>query len=139
MGKGKTGYSERLDRAGLILSWACFAHCVALPFALAALPLSAASVLVSEEAEWVVIGFTFAVGLLALVPAYFRYHRSLTSLMLFAAGLALIIAADPLSGESLAGRSILLAAGAAGVTAAHLLNRRLCRSCVSCAAGRHRS
>ena len=139
MGKENSEYSGRLDRIGVLLSWACFVHCIALPFALAALPLSAASLLGGEQVEWIVLGVTAAIGLFALVPSYFRYHRNITSLTLFAAGLALIIAADPLFDESLAGRAVLLAIGASGITGAHLLNRRLCRGCTACAAGHHHS
>ena len=139
MGKLNSDYNGRLDRVGVVLSWACFVHCVALPFALAALPLSAASLLGGEEVEWIVLGVTVAIGVLALVPSYFRYHRNFTSLILFAAGLALIIAAEPLFDESLAGRAVLLAAGASGITGAHLLNRRLCLGCTACSAGHRHS
>ena len=139
MGNANSDYNGRLDRIGVVLSWACFAHCIALPFALAALPLSAASLLGGEEVEWIVLGVTVAIGLVALVPSYFRYHRNLTSLMLFAAGFALIAAAEPLFDDSLAGRAILLAAGAAGITVAHLFNRRLCRDCTACSAGHRHS
>jgi hypothetical protein len=132
MGVPKIQYSGRLDRAGAILAWACFIHCIALPFLLAAVPLSVASLLGSETAEWVVLGVSAAIGLVALVPSYFRHHRNITSLMLFVAGLALILAAEPLTDESFAGRAVLLGAGAMGVTASHLLNRRLCSKCVSC-------
>lgn len=125
-------YNDRFDKAGVVLSWVCFVHCLALPFAVASLPLSAAYFLDSEIAEYAVIGVTVLIGLTALVPSYLRYHRKLNSIFLFILGLGVILLADRLFEDSLAGKTLMLAAGASVVTVAHIINRRLCASCASC-------
>lgn len=132
-------YTGRLDKVGVVASWLCLAHCLGLPALLAALPLSAVYVLRSETAEWAILAGTAAIGLAALVPAYFRHHRRSASLALFAAGIALIAIAEPLFEDSLPGRAALLFAGAAGITGSHLLNVHLCRRCSVCCSGVDRS
>jgi hypothetical protein len=125
-------YTGRLDKVGVVASWLCLAHCLGLP-------LSAVYVLRNETAEWAILAGTAAIGLAALVPAYFRHHRRSASLALFAAGIALIAIAEPLFEDSLPGRAALLFAGAAGITGSHLLNLHLCRRCSVCCSGVDRS
>jgi hypothetical protein len=116
-----------LDRVGIGVSIACAVHCVgtALLAAAPALAASAAPRLVHglEWAEHVFLVMALGVGSLALIPSFVRHRRSLP-LILFGAGLGVLVGAHlvelPLEGLELIGTSL----GVACITAAHVLNLR---------------
>lgn len=121
-----------LDVTGTAVSWLCLIHCVALPFFISILPLIGLSFLLEETTERVFIGISAAVAGLSLLPAYFRKHGKLHSIFLAAAGIGLILVTHLLFEENLTAKIIFLASGAILISAAHLLNRRLCRTCEIC-------
>lgn len=121
-----------LDSTGTMVSWACAVHCLALPFAVAFLPLIGLSFLLDERVEWTIIGGSILIGVLSFLPAYFRQHGKLRATALFLAGISLIIAAHLLFEDSFAAQMVFILSGAILITAAHLVNRHLCRSCARC-------
>lgn len=127
-----TKIGKWLDAAGATASWACAVHCLALPFLISLLPLIGLSFLLSETTERVFIGISIILALLSLLPAYFREHGKLRSIFLAAAGIGLIILTHLLFEEDLTLKFIFLLTGAILISAAHFLNRRLCRACEVC-------
>lgn len=124
-----------LDAAGATASWACAVHCLALPFLVSLLPLVGLSFLLDEATERVFIGISVVLAVLSLLPAYFREHGKLRSIFLAAAGIGLIALTHFLLEENLTVKIIFLLTGAILISAAHIINRRLCRACAVCAAG----
>ena len=123
-----------LDRAGVIASWACAVHCLALPFLIGVLPLVGLTFLLSETTERVFIGVSVILAAFGLLPAYFREHGRLRAIFLAAAGIGLIVLTHFLFEENFTLKAVFLIAGAILISGAHLLNRRLCRACAVCQA-----
>lgn len=121
-----------LDAAGTTASWACAAHCLALPLLIGVLPLIGLSFLLSETTERVFIGISVVLAILSLLPSYFREHKKLQAILLAVAGIGLIILTHFLFEENLTLKVIFLISGAILISSAHLLNRRLCRDCKVC-------
>ncbi|MCY7346457.1 MAG: MerC domain-containing protein [Pyrinomonadaceae bacterium] len=121
------------DKTGAAVSWLCAVHCLAMPFIISFLPLLGFSFLAHEGIEYVIIGISVVVALLSLLPAYFKQHRKIRTLLLFVSGICFILFADRLFDESLSGKIIFVVIGASLVTSAHFINRRLCRNCQNCA------
>ena len=126
------GSSAWLDFTGMAASWLCAIHCLALPFTVSILPLIGLSFLLSETTERAFIGISILIAALSLLPAYFRQHGRVRSLMLFTGGISLIITSHLLFEESIVLKAIFLIGGGALITTAHLVNRRLCRECEAC-------
>ena len=122
-----------LDAAGATASWACAVHCLALPLTVSFLPLIGLSFLLDETTERVFIGISIFLAVLSFLPAYFREHGKLRSIFLAAAGIGLIILTHFLFEENLTIKIIFLLSGAILISAAHFINRRLCRACAVCA------
>ena len=121
-----------LDLTGTAVSWICLAHCIALPLFLSLVPLVGLSFLLDESVEWMIVGASVIVGAFSLLPAYFRRHGKRRSLLLFAAGVGLIVASHLQFEDEPALQIPFLLAGAGLITAAHLVNRRLCCECIGC-------
>lgn len=118
------------DRAGLTASTLCVAHCVAMPFVAAALPIIAAT----EGATHAVLALAvLSFSLLAFVPG-FRKHRRRPALGLGAAGVALIwlpvVLPETLSSEAI--ETLATVSGGLTMVAAHLVNLHFCRTCRVC-------
>lgn len=121
-----------LDAAGTAASWACAVHCLALPFLISVLPLVGLSFLLDETTERVFILTSVLLAALSLLPAYFREHGKIRSIFLAAAGIGLIIMNHFYFEDNLTAKIVFLIAGAILISAAHLINRRLCRECAVC-------
>lgn len=98
--------NDWLDKTGAVLSWLCAAHCLAMPFLISFLPLLGISFLAGEGGEYIFIGLSVAVGLTTLLPAYFKQHRRVRTLLLFVSGICFIILADLLFEETAVGKMI---------------------------------
>ena len=120
------------DKTGALVSWACAAHCLAAPFLIGALPLVGLGFLAHEGVEYIFIGVSVIVALVSILSGFLRFHRNTYTLMLFAGGIGLMISADGMFEESLAGKTLVVACGAILITTAHFLNRYLCRKCANC-------
>ncbi len=121
-----------LDLTGSAVSWLCVVHCVALPFFISLLPIVGLSFLLDETVERTIIGASVLIAAASLLPAYFRQHGKIRTIVLFAAGIGLIIGSHTAFEDELAMQIPFLLAGAGLITAAHFINRRLCRACPKC-------
>ena len=121
-----------LDRLGAAASLACAAHCAAMPLLAGLLPLLGLGFLASEQAEWWLIRLALGIGSLSLLPSYARKHRQWRPLLLFAFGASLIVAVRLSAEEGSRLEAPTMALGALLIACAHLINRRLCRSCAAC-------
>lgn len=121
-----------LDKTGATISWVCAAHCLAMPFLISFLPLFGISFLAHEGIEYVFIGLSVAVASTSLLPAYFKQHRKIRTLLLFISGICFVAFADLLFEDNLFGQIIFVLMGAMCITSAHFINRRLCRNCRAC-------
>lgn len=121
-----------LDRVGMTASFLCAIHCAAMPLLVGLLPLIGLGLLAEEGAEWTLVGFSIALGLFSLLPGYFRKHRRSNALIVFTAGVALILTGRIFCEENSGLELPAVVAGALFIAAAHLINRKLCRSCPLC-------
>jgi len=121
-----------LDLTGSAVSWLCIVHCIALPFFISLLPIVGLSFLLDETVERTIIGASILIAAASLLPAYFRQHGKIRTIVLFAAGISLIIASHLAFEDELWMQIPFLLAGAGLITAAHFINRRLCRNCAKC-------
>ncbi len=121
-----------LDNFGAAAAWACAAHCFALPFLLAVLPVAGLGFLLEETTERAFIAVSVIIAVMSLLPTYLREHRKLRSILLAASGIGLIILTHLYFEDDFYLKAVFLIAGACFLTAAHLLNRRLCRDCSVC-------
>jgi MerC mercury resistance protein len=62
-----------------------------MPLLVGLLPLARLSFLAEEQTEWALIGLSFGIGSLSLLPSYARKHRRWRPLLLFALGASLIV------------------------------------------------
>ncbi len=120
------------DITGAAVSWLCAAHCLAMPFLISSLPLVGLGFLAREGVEYIFIGVSVFVALISILSGFLRFHRNINTLLLFCAGLGLMISADKIFEENLSGKTAAVVAGAVFITAAHFLNRYLCRKCTNC-------
>jgi hypothetical protein len=123
---------NRLDRLGAAASLACAAHCAAIPLLIGLLPLVGLGFLAEERTEWTLAGLSIGVGSLSLIPSYARKHRQWRPLLLFAFGASLVIAVRLLANDGSRLESPAMTLGALLIAFAHIVNHRLCRSCVAC-------
>lgn len=123
-----------LDMAGVTASWACAVHCLALPFLIGVLPLVGLSFLLDETTERIFIGISVLLAVCSLIPAYFRDHGKLRAFFLAIGGIGLIVLTHLLFEENLTLKFTFLLTGAILISAAHFINRRLCRACTVCQA-----
>lgn len=123
---------NRLDRLGSAASLTCAAHCAAMPLLAGLAPLVGMGFLVSEQTEWLLVGLSLGIGCLSLPPSYARKHRQWRPLLLFAFGAGLIIAVRLSAEEGSRLEAPTMVIGALLIASAHLINRRLCRSCAAC-------
>ena len=122
-----------LDRIGVIASCVCAVHCALTPLLISLVPLLGLSLLADERAEWTLVGISVAMGFLSLVPAYIRRHRRGRPLVLFGAGLLLILIARLLLDEKVSFEIPFVLLGALLIVTSHVVNLRLCRACAVCA------
>ena len=121
------------DTVSVFASCACAIHCTLTPFVVGVLPLLGMRFLADERTEWIFVGTSILTGVASLLPSYLRRHKRARPLVLFALGLALILAARLILEENLVAEIPVLILGAFFVSLSHLINRRLCQSCVRCA------
>lgn len=117
-----------LDTLGIGASLACAVHCALLPLLITILPLLGSHILENEKLEYGLLSFSFLIGCWSLGRGYFRHHRRIVPLLIFAAGFALLLGGH----FGMAGgywEPVVIFIGAAGITGAHILNIRRCKAC----------
>jgi hypothetical protein len=110
----------------------CAAHCLLVPLLFTMFPLVSLNFLFEETTEWTLVGLSTTLGVVSLVPACIRSHRTYRPLALFGAGVFLLICARLWFEEWLNVEVLVAVSGAAFIATAHFLNHRLCRACVRC-------
>lgn len=120
------------DKTGAAVSWLCAIHCLAMPFLVSSVTFLGLGALANEGFEYVFIGLSVLTASISLLPGFFRFHRNFNTLLLFSGGFGLMIFADKIFEETGAGKAAFVILGAGLITAAHFLNRYLCRKCQNC-------
>ncbi len=115
-----------LDIVGATASVVCAVHCAGVALLLGIAPVL--DIVAQPWVDWLFLGASTIVGLLALVPGY-RRHRHAMPLVLFSGGIAILFMARLLRmPPSMFELSIVLVAASALITA-HWRNRGELRSC----------
>ena len=128
----KSSAGSHIDRAGMMISCLCAVHCALLPMVAGILPLIGMGLLAAEGTETALIGSSVALGSIGLSLGYHR-HRSGRALVVLALGMSLLIAGRiaEVHGAD-ASAKVAAVTGGLAIAGAHLINRRLCRSCSEC-------
>jgi hypothetical protein len=127
----KSNFSEKLDKAGMILSLTCLVHCLILPIILATMPFVAfLSFMKSPLAEALMIVFALANAILA-VTLNFKKHKKLIVPSLFLAGSVLLLL-NFIAHTLVQSNEYIITIGAALIGVGHLINHKLCDSCPKC-------
>lgn len=122
-----------LDAVGATASLACAMHCAVVALFLGTLP--AVSFIAASWVEWVFLGASTVIGLLALVPGYRRHHLR-APLVLFVCGLTILITLRALRVAPSLGEMVLVCVAAVCLVAAHWRNRGALHNC-SCGPRHH--
>ena len=133
MSGNKTLVNEaRLDRLGVAASCACAIHCLITPLLIGLLPLLGLSWFADARTEWSFVTLSVLLGLLSLLPSYFRHHQRLRPAIIFTTGICLILIARLLLEEGSRIETPVVVVGALMVATAHIINLKLCRACKEC-------
>ncbi|HET6255409.1 MAG TPA: MerC domain-containing protein [Puia sp.] len=108
---------SKLDAIGISASLICAVHCVVLPFFLSSLPFLGIELLRNIVVESVIIGISLLVGSWALLTGYRKRHRQFWPVLLFAAGMLVLMGdtilvkteAVDMAGKTLAAACIITA------------------------------
>lgn len=123
-----------LDRVGATASSACAVHCMITPFVLGLLPVLGIGFLAAPWFENTAVLGAISLAVVSLLHGYL-HHRQFHALWLLIIGGALL-----LSGRFIVGdankllETPLVVLGGLALAGAHLINRRLCKSCERCEA-----
>ena len=79
------------DALGVATSMACAIHCAILPFLLTSLPVFGINIIDNVLFEYFMIFLAFAIGFYSLWHGYKKHHHSFTPLIIFSAGILLLI------------------------------------------------
>lgn len=122
---GRRALGPLLDRAGVVASSLCAVHCATVPALLVVAPAIGVA-LGHERWEWLFLSASFAVGVAALVPSFLRTGQAV-ALVVFAAGVGLVLVGKLAFDRAGAIECALSAAGASCIALAHVLNLRVVR------------
>jgi uncharacterized membrane protein len=117
-------YRSGLDSISIFIASLCIVHCIVLPVFLTTLPLWGFEVLENTFIEIATVLTALLAGGWAIFRGYREYHKSLSIVILFVAGLGSMTAANFLNDEAL--EMLLKGMGAIVVVAAHIWTRRKC-------------
>lgn len=121
-----------LDNLGVTVSTLCALHCVLTPIISIFLPLLSLSFLENELTEYIFVALSISIGIGSLSSSYFRLHKQTKPLIFFFLGAALISSVKLFFEENLTLEIPVMVLGAASIVTAHLINRKVCQSCLSC-------
>jgi MerC mercury resistance protein len=128
MSGGPQSMPVRVDRLGVALSLACAAHCMAVPLLTTVLPAVGIGWLLGGSAEALLVAASLVLASGSLCWGV-RVHGRWGVLLPLGAALALIVTGRLLVAEPY--ELLLVVPGAMLLTASHLLNRHLCRTCAT--------
>ncbi len=111
------------DAIGITASVACAIHCALLPLFLTSLPLFGVNIIHNIYFEAGMIFLAFCIGSYSLYHGYRRHHHSFIPLIIFAAGIVLLVLKQFFAHY----QTWLLIPAVALIVLAHLMNYRSCR------------
>ena len=117
--KGKINW----DALGIATSVACAIHCAVLPLFLGSLPIIGMNFVENEGFEYFMIFLAFTIGTYSLWHGYRKHHHSITPVVIFLVGIALLIAKQLWHHLQF----WLLPFAILMIVAAHLINYKACR------------
>jgi hypothetical protein len=118
-----------LDKASVWLSGLCALHCLALPLLLPLLPILASSIFAESWFERTILGLSIALGFLALMVGFYRYHRQIYPFYALCMGGVIYWQKDMFGHDF---EPVTVTIGALLIIIAHVLNIKLCRDCRQC-------
>jgi hypothetical protein len=124
--------SPLIDRIAMFVAAACGLHCICFPILLAITTASSFIHLLSEPVEKGFLISAFVLGVANLSGSWWRSHHRPECLVLFAAGMTLIVLHEYIPGV-LVSASVSVAGGVL-IGAAHFRNMQLLRRCGCCEA-----
>jgi hypothetical protein len=80
------------DALGIGASLVCAIHCALLPLVLTSLPLFGINIINNSAFEFFMIFLAFCIGSYALWHGYQKHHRRIHPILLFTAGISLLLA-----------------------------------------------
>ena len=116
------------DALGVTASVACAIHCAVLPLVLSSFPIFGVEIIDNAFFEYFMIGLAFAIGAYSLSHGRRKHHHSWLPLVIFAAGIACLLAKQVWHHWQL----WFLLPAVVLIVAAHYLNYQLCRKANHC-------
>lgn len=127
----KLNYSEKIDKAGLILSVTCLVHCLILPVLIATLPfVSFMSLLKAPITETCMILFAILNAVMA-VTLNFKKHKNFIVPTFFFSGVILLLL-NFIMHSLVQKNEYIITIGAFFIGVGHLINHKLCDTCPKC-------
>ena len=114
-------WNKRLDKMGMSASFFCAIHCALMPILIGILPLLGLSFLANHAIEDTVIVCAFFIASLSLLPSYFRVHKKLHALLMFAGGFTLLIVGHSIDAKW--AEAPMAVAGGLSIALAHWINQ----------------
>lgn len=111
------------DALGIATTLACAIHCAVLPLILGSLPILGMNLVNNEGFEYFMIFLAFCIGTYSLWHGYRRHHHNVTPVMIFCAGIGLLVAKQVWHEF----QYWLLPFAIVMIISAHLLNYKACR------------
>jgi len=127
----KSNFSEKIDKAGVVMSAACLIHCLLLPIILATIPfMSFLSFMKSPLAETLMILFAIFNAIFA-VTLNFKKHKKFIVPAIFISGTFLLLL-NFFAHKLVQQNEYIITIGAFFIGVGHLVNNKLCGSCPKC-------
>jgi hypothetical protein len=127
----KSGFSEKIDKAGMILSMTCLVHCLILPIILATIPfVTFLAFMKAPLTETLMIIFAVLNSILA-VTLNFKKHKQLLVPALFISG-SILLLLNFIAHTFVQSNEYIITLGAALIGVGHLINHKLCDTCPKC-------
>lgn len=118
--------NKKLDRAGIVLSLLCIAHCIFLPLLLLLAPFYWLEWIGAELVHWLLLILALPVAATALV-AGFRHHGQLSVAILGAWGAVMLVLGVVLGHDYPSWEMPITVTGATALVIAHLGNTLMSR------------
>ncbi len=119
-------YKSRFDTVSILLSLFCTVHCILLPLFLTTVPLLGFELLENRLIEVAVVLLSAGIGGYAIKRGFLKFHKNAPVVIIFIAGLILMIAGNF---ASFAGEVVFKLIGAVLIILSHIKNWRLSKKC----------
>lgn len=121
--------NSRLDKLGIAAASICAVHCVLTPLFIGLLPMVGLARLADERTEWAFVAISVTLGVVSLLPGYWRHHRRPAPLGVFVVGVLLILSARFFLEDKQQVEIVVVVTGALFLAVGHGINCRQCRTC----------